>query len=102
MPGRSLTGEAEARARVQYLRQEKSGFSSVLLPDQATAVAVAEPIVFRVYGKANIVRQRPYEVYRIDGFWYISGTLPAGCDGGVFEIILNAKTSEVLKLTHGK
>ncbi|WP_157807296.1 YbbC/YhhH family protein [Hymenobacter chitinivorans] len=75
---------------------------AVLLPDQATAVTVVEPLLFRIYGKDNIVRQRPYEAYLIDGFWYVSGTLPNGCDGGVFEIILNAKDSQVLQVTHGK
>lgn len=100
--GRAVAGEAVARERVQQMRREKSGFQLVLLPDEATAIAVAEPMLFKVYGQDNIIRQRPYEAYLVDGYWYISGTLPKGWEGGVFEIILNTKTSRVLELTHGK
>ncbi|MCB2408039.1 NTF2 fold immunity protein [Hymenobacter lucidus] len=100
--GRSVSGEAAAYERVRQMLREKPGFQAVLLPDKATAITVAESMLFKVYGKDNISRQRPYEAYLIDGFWYISGTLPEGWEGGVFEIILDAKTSQALALTHGK
>lgn len=73
-----------------------------LITDKKTAIAVAEPILFKVYGRENIIDQKPYKCYLIDGYWYISGTLPKGWRGGVFEIIINSKDGKVIKLIHGK
>lgn len=100
--GRSVTGEAAARQHVQHVVRTKAATQTILLPDQATAIAVVEPILFRLYGKENIIRQRPYEAYLVDGFWYIGGTLPQGWHGGIFEVVLNAATGQVLDVTHGK
>ncbi len=74
-----------------------------LVTDKKTAIAIAEPILFMVYGKGNITSQKPYQCYLVDGYWYISGNLPKKYEvGGVFEIIINAKNAQILKLTHGK
>ncbi|MCA8830338.1 YbbC/YhhH family protein [Hymenobacter sp. BT728] len=72
------------------------------LPDSAAAVRVAEPILFRTYGKKNIVHERPYEVYLIDKYWVVMGTLPEDWMGGVFIIILDSRDSRMIELTHGK
>lgn len=73
-----------------------------LLADKNIAVAVAEPMLFNIYGKDNIMRQRPYEVYLVFGFWYVAGTLPKDSEGGTFEIIIEASTSRVIGVNHGK
>jgi len=74
----------------------------LLLPDSIIAMQVAEPILFRTYGKKNILPQRPYEVYLIDQYWVIQGTLPRGSKGGTFLLILDARNSRVIELTHDK
>lgn len=73
-----------------------------VVKDKATATSIAEPMLFSIYGKENIVKQRPYESYLIDGYWVIEGTLPQGMRGGTFLVILNSIDSKVIKLTHGK
>ena len=75
---------------------------TVIIKDSVTAIMVAEPILFSLFGKDNIVNQRPYEIYLIDNYWVISGTLPKGRLGGTFLIIINDKNSSVIKITHGK
>jgi hypothetical protein len=75
---------------------------SVLIKDSSTAIKIAEPILFGIYGKENIGSQRPYETYLIDNYWVIAGTLPKDTDGGTFLFILDARNSKVLKITHGK
>lgn len=102
--GRSIVGEKAAREQVQQAIQNNVQTlpTRVLLKTSAAAIAVAEPILFSIYGKPSIVRQRPYEVYSIDGYWYISGTLPSNWDGGVFEIIIKAGNCQVIEVTHGK
>ena len=44
-------------------------------------IAITEPILFGIYGKNNIIEERPYEYYMIDGYWYISGYTFGGLEG---------------------
>ena len=74
----------------------------LIIKDSLTATNVAESILFKIYGKNNIESQKPYETYLIEKYWVISGTLPKGYDGGTFLIIIDARNSQVLKITHGK
>ena len=74
---------------------------TVILSEKA-AIKYAETVLFEIYGQENIEKQKPYEVYKIDGYWIIGGTLPKGMRGGTFLIILNSKNGEIIKLTHGK
>ncbi len=73
-----------------------------LIKDSATATAIAEPILFNVYGKEQILEQRPYEVYLIDSMWYLTGTIPKGNKGGGFEIIINSRDGRIMSLRHYK
>ncbi len=100
----SVLGEAYAQQQVRQLIQAppRAAFVRPLLPTKTVAVAVVEPMLFAIYGKENIMRQRPYEVYLVDGVWYLSGTLPRGGLGGTFEILVDATNGRVLSLTHGK
>ncbi|MGY3212776.1 NTF2 fold immunity protein [Mucilaginibacter sp. HD30] len=50
------------------------------LKNEQAAIAVAEPILFKGYGKKQIESERPYEVYLINNYWVINGTLPMGWD----------------------
>lgn len=74
----------------------------VLIAKKETAIAIAEPILFSVYGKDAILGEKPYEAYLIDNYWVIMGTLPEGMKGGTFMIILDATNAKVLRITHGK
>ena len=73
-----------------------------IIKDSSTAVAIAEPILFETFGKEHILGQKPYEVYFIDNYWYLSGTIPIGSKGGGFEIILSSIDAQIIRLTHYK
>jgi NTF2 fold immunity protein len=75
---------------------------TVIIKDSLTAINVAEPILFSIYGKDNITKQRPYEIYFIDNYWVITGTLPKDYLGGTFLIIIDSKDSKIIRITHGK
>jgi hypothetical protein len=75
---------------------------SAIISDSVTAISVAEPILFKIYGKDNITRQRPYETYLVNNHWIIWGTLPENYKGGTFLIIMDARDSRILRITHGK
>ena len=72
-----------------------------IIKDSTTAVAVAEPILFGIYGKDNILEQKPYKIHHINDYWMISGTLHYDV-GGTFLIIIYSKDSKVIRITHGK
>jgi hypothetical protein len=76
-------------------------FKEPIIKDSTTAVAVAEPILFGIYGKDNILEQKPYKIHHINDYWLISGTLHTHV-GGTFLIIIYAKDSKVIRITHGK
>ena len=81
---------------------ERRVLVSPVIPDSTTAIAVAEALTFDIYGDKHIRRQKPYQVALIDGYWVVTGSLPVGHDGGVFEVVLDAKDGRVLRLAHGK
>ena len=104
---RTTLGKSIAREQLMSVLSGKTQHNVVdnktlIIKDSLTAISVAEPILFSIYGKNRIVQQRPYEVYLIDNYWIIIGTLPKYYLGGTFLIILNAKDSKILTITHGK
>jgi hypothetical protein len=74
----------------------------VLLETKDELITFAEPFLFKIYGKQNILKQRPYEIYLFNEYWIMMGTLPKGYVGGTFTIAVNRKTCEIIGITHGK
>ncbi len=75
---------------------------NVILNDSLTATTVAETVLFSIYGKTNITKQKPYEINHINNYWVLNGTLPKGTLGGTFLIIIDDRNSRIIKITHGK
>ena len=75
---------------------------TIIIKDSLTATTIAEAVLFGIYGKANITKQKPYEIYHVDNYWLLTGTLPIGWKGGTFLIILDDRNSQVIRITHGK
>ncbi|NTS44013.1 hypothetical protein HRG84_24250 [Flavisolibacter sp. BT320] len=104
---RTILGKSYAENELKSALSDKTQHNVIdnkkaIIKDSVTAISVAEPILFSIYGTDNITRQRPYETYFVDNYWIISGTLPKNCVGGTFLIIIDARDSRVLKITHGK
>ncbi len=67
------------------------------------AIDAAESLLFKIYGKDQIINERPYNIYFIDDYWILSGSMPDKYSfGGVFLIVFSSKNGRVIKLTHGK
>jgi hypothetical protein len=75
---------------------------AIIIKDSVTATTIAESVLFGIYGKRNIINQKPYEIYHIDNYWLLTGTLPKGWYGGTFLIIMDDRNSQIIKITHGK
>ena len=76
----------------------KNGF----VPDQKTAVSVAEAVLAPIYGEKQVASERPFSAQLDRGVWTITGNLPVGWDGGVAEIKIRRSDAAVISVTHGK
>jgi hypothetical protein len=76
----------------------KNGF----VPDETTAIAVAEAILTPIYGKSVIYEEKPYRVSLHNNVWTVTGSLPEGCLGGVFLIQIDKNDSRIIRVTHGE
>ncbi|NHM04156.1 NTF2 fold immunity protein [Flavobacterium celericrescens] len=94
--------EKELKAALNQNNEVKLHEDTILIKDSITAIKIAEPILFEIYGEENISLQRPYECYLIENYWVISGTLPEGILGGTFLFIFDSRNNEIIKIIHGK
>lgn len=100
-----LVGEEFARKYLNSVlkNKEENLIGKVnIINDKETAIAVTESILFKIYSKDTIMEERPYEIYLIDGYWIIFGTLPKGWLGGTFKIIMKRKNGQVIFIGHEK
>ncbi len=74
----------------------------VLIGNKEKLISIAEPILFDIYGRQEILDERPYEIYLFGDYWIMMGTLSEGWKGGTFTIIINRITCEVIGISHGK
>ncbi len=76
------------------------------VPDEATAVKIAEAVLVPIYGEKQIESERPFHAELNGDVWTITGTFhcPVGriCAGGVAEIQLSATDARILSVRHGK
>lgn len=103
---RILLGIDHAKQELQEALQNNShnlvNGKNIIIKDTLTAISVAEPILFGIYTKENIIKQRPYEIHHIDNYWVINGTLQTGFRGGTFVCIIDDRTGTILRITHSK
>ena len=77
----------------------KKGF----VPDEKTAITVAEAILMPIYGEKTIVGERPFHaVLNGNGVWTVRGSLPDGWVGGVAIVRLQRQDGRILYVMHGK
>ncbi|HWY67799.1 MAG TPA: NTF2 fold immunity protein [Terriglobales bacterium] len=84
----------------------------VAVPDEATAVRVAEKALAKVYGEKKIASERPFKASLRDGIWKVWGTLYCkdqhgnmitdACVGGVASAQVRQRDGKVLSITHEK
>jgi hypothetical protein len=104
-PSRTFLGKDVAKDRLSDALADPDNYAAYnerteKLNDQQEAIQLAEDVVFKKFGKKNIIQQRPYEIHFIDDYWIISGTLPIRYDGGTFVIILDSKDGRTIRLYH--
>ncbi len=111
---KSISGETDSKLNKLFSRQDKKLFGIFQFKYNGTqpakkklskiedVIAVAESVLFPLYGEEKIKTEMPYGILLLEDKWYVQGTLPENTKGGVFEITINAETSQIESVTHGK
>lgn len=76
--------------------------SDGFVPDERTAVRIAEAVLIPIYGEQQVARERPYQASLRNGVWIILGSLPKNVLGGVAKVEISKKNGCVLSVIHGK
>jgi hypothetical protein len=85
---------------MKALKKEHRIFLNGPITNEESAIALAESLLFKVYGKKLITTEKPYHVYLKELHWYIYGNMPEGSYGGTFKIVINKETGEVIEIIH--
>jgi len=73
-----------------------------LVPDAATAIAIAVAVWTPLYGREKIAAQTPYRAELIDEQWTVTGSLPNGRLGGVAMAIIAKADGRIVRVSHGR
>jgi len=88
--------------------------TNVRVPDEATALKIAEPALIKTYGKRQIEDERPLTATLDNGIWIVSGTLCSTdrngnrtcgqhmCVGGTAVLKLRQNDGKILSIIHYK
>ena len=75
---------------------------SGLVPDEETAIKIAEAIFIPIYGKDKIKQEYPLTTTLSDGIYTVTGTLPKGLKGGVALAEIAKDDARIIRVSHGK
>ena len=85
-------------AQGQHKVTPKDGF----VPDEKTAIKIAEAVLLPIYGAEKISKEEPFVAKLKNRIWLVSGTLPRGWIGGVAIIEISKADGKILRVSHGK
>jgi NTF2 fold immunity protein of polymorphic toxin system component len=71
------------------------------VPDDNTAIKIAEAVLIPIYGAQQIAGERPFHAVPTAGVWKIEGTLHTS-NGGVAIVQLQSRDGKIISVIHGK
>jgi hypothetical protein len=74
------------------------------VPDEITAVAVAEAVCVPFYGHDLVEAEKPYSAVLKGDLWTVRGTLPKGDQrmGGTLTVQISKRDGRIVSMTHGQ
>ena len=73
-----------------------------MVPNEATAIAIALAVWRPIYGEQHIARKAPFHARLADGEWTVEGSLPPHTKGGVPLAVIAQRDGRILRISHGK
>src|SRR5215467_14369983 len=92
--------QARVQADEQHSYQPERGF----VPDQATAVAIAEAVWLPIYGRETLNKERPFKAVLNGDVWTVTGTAHwknKQDKGGVAIAEISRKDARIIRVSHG-
>lgn len=73
------------------------------VPDEETAIRIAEAVFYPIYGEEKIKEQRPFKATLNNDVWTVEGTLPKKyIRGGTAIAEISKKDGRIIRVSHGK
>lgn len=72
------------------------------VPNEETAIKIAEAVWTHMYGKKRISKEKPFKARLTNDVWIVRGSLPRGFRGGVAVAEISKTSGCILKVFHGK
>jgi len=91
-------GKLQAAETKKYSYKPVEGYVS----DGETAIAIAVAVWTPIYGREQIVDNKPYKAVLKNGIWHVKGSIPHGMLGGVPEAEISKEDGLILRVSHGK
>lgn len=76
--------------------------SQGIIPDEATAVRVAEAVFPPIFGHEEVNKYLPYHAHLNNGVWEVYGTLKEGSRGGTPQMTIQKKDGKVIEVWHSQ
>jgi hypothetical protein len=67
-----------------------------VVPNEITAVKIAEAVFLPIYGEEEVSKYRPYEATLKGGVWTVFGTLKPGARGGTPTVTIQKSDGKVI------
>jgi hypothetical protein len=74
--------------------------SQGIVPDEVTAVKIAEAVFPPIYGPEEVTKYLPYHAQLKEGVWTVYGTLKRGSRGGTPQMTIQKKDGKVIEVWH--
>ena len=72
------------------------------VPDEKTALRIAEAVLEPIYGQKQLNGERPFKATIENGLWTVQGTLPEGLTGGVATVQIWQSDAKIEAVMHTK
>src|SRR6266850_2616183 len=76
--------------------------SKGFVPDEKTAIRIAEAVLSPIYGEDKIRNEKPFVASLKRGVWTVQGSLPKGWAGGVAIAEISKSDGRILRVSHGR
>jgi hypothetical protein len=73
-----------------------------IIPDEVTAVKVAEVVFLPIFGPEEVTKYLPYHAQLKDGVWTVYGTLKPGSRGGTPQMTIQRQDGRVIEVWHSQ
>lgn len=73
---------------------------SGMVPDETTAIRVAEAILIPIYGEKKVISERPYYARLSNGTWTVAGSIHTANFGGVAVVKISQVDARIIFVIH--